>query len=456
MSRDTDFESAALENPEGQFSLDALVAAESQSLEQILNRLNAQTGVQRNEQTPTSSTTAEKLYVSMSGYDTLCEEPAQKLFVAEGPGARARPTGVVENRTVDQCVIHSFGYRIDLAALRTGAKSIQVDDRVTGYNPYKVYTRLQQVLFQAGQATTHLITRRGDIISSTPWNRAPAVNTSAASRGQRINERSISIELESWTTAYNIPFRGTPEAQFRIVGLEPYTDAQIVALGFLLKKLGLWTGLPVNTPLGFTWDAVRGSMGNAGGHTFGTVNYSAIDPTSPYSPGGEWQLPPTWAVGDPLPSYLPSAAWQQRIATYYTSRGTPAGAQISHYARLANVIAALPTYSFETELFEARPSPVYTPAPPPGGENVAAGVAVNNIGDAFARSERMQAFPRSGLYETAPNMNDAVILATSEMAARLAANRDRTLTVPVVRQGLAFDFSSGQWVLATSRIQRPE
>lgn len=454
MSRDTVFEQQALAAPNEEFTPDALIAAEAQSLETVLTRLRAQTAVQRNEDVPASDT-PDALYVSLSGYNALCEVATQSLFVAEGAGARARPTSAVEDRQVDQVVVHSFGYRIDRMALRAGAQSIQVDDRAVGYNPYKVYSRLQQVLFQPGQATTHIITRRGDIISSTPWNRAPAVNTSNAARSLRVNERSISIELESWTTAYNTPFRGANEDTFRVVGQEPYTEAQLVAVSFLLKKLGLWTGLPVQTPLGFTFEDIRSKLGNAGDHTFGTLNYSAMDPSSPYSPGGEFQLPIDWKVGDNIPSYLPAAAWEQRIATYFTSRGVPEGAQISNYARLANIVAALPLYSFETELFETRAEPVYTPAPPEGAENVAAGIAVNNLGEGFARSEQMQAQPRSGLYASAPNTNDAITIATAEVAARLVANRDRTLSVPVVQQGLAFDFSSGQWVLSTSRIQRP-
>lgn len=434
--------------------MDDLEAAQSGSFARILDQLNAQSGIQQNLETPQSALVSpdgtRTLYVSALGYQTLFATAPKTLYVPEGQGARTRPT----NAVVDQVVFHSFGYRIDSTALRAGANSIQVDNRNTGHNPFKVYQRLQQVLFSPRQATSHIITRRGDIISATPWNRAPAVNSGGQAASLRVAERSISIELESWHTAYNVPFRGTPEERFRVLGQMPYTPEQMSAVAFLLKKLGIWSNVDPTNVLGFTYSEVSSKLGAAGGHVPGVVNASVIDRTQVGSPGGEFEFPTTWVTGDAIPSHLDAALWAERVRIYYGALGT--GTPISHFNTIKNVYAALPTYAYETELFETRENALFSATPPAaGGIPAVAQEAANTTGAGFARAQTMQQSNRSGLYEAAPVANDAVITATETYSGRMSSQAQAVVATPVIRNALAFDFGTGRWVIATSRLVSP-
>lgn len=454
MSRDTAYAQQALSENDGLFSMDELEAATTGSFDRILTQLNAQSAIQQNLETPQDAQASpdgtRTLYVSATGYSTLFATAPKTLYVPEGQGARPRPT----NAIVDQVVLSSFGYRIDSTALRAGAQSIQVDNRSTGHNPFKVYQRLQQVLFNARQSTSHIISRRGDIISATPWNRGPAVAGTGQAQSKRVAERAISIELESWHTSYNVPFRGTPEDQFKVLGLMPYTPEQMSALAFLLKKLGLWSQTDPTNPLGFTYPEVSNLVGTAGGHIPGMVNVSVLDRAQSHSPGGEFELPTAWKIGDPIPSHLDATLWNRRLQIYYGSLAP--GTAISHYNTIKQVYTGLPTYAFETELFETRENVLFTATPPEtGGVNAVARIAANTQGEGFARSQAMQQSLRSGLYEAAPIANDAVIQATTEFNARADRTEQAVNATPIMRNALAFDFAQGRWVIATSVTVSP-
>lgn len=452
MARDTTYAQEALSANDSTFSIEALEAAQQNSFDRILSQLSSQAAIQQNLETPTDTSTSPDgsttLYVSPAGYSTLFATQPKTLYLSEGKGARTRPT----NAIVDQVVLHSFGWSIDSVALRAGAKSIQVDSREVGYNPYKVYQRVQQVLFGARQATSHIITRRGDILSACPWNRAPAVNAGGQAANLRVPERSISIELEAWWTGYNVDFRRTPEGDFKILGQMPYTPEQITALAFLLRKLGIWSSCTPTDPLGFTYAQVSNVVGNASGHRPGIVNVSALDRARAGQPGAEFELPKTWKVGDAIPAHLDAPVWQRRLQIYYG--GYAAGTPISAYARVQQAFDALPLYSMQSELFEQRSTTLYSSTPPAvPGAGAAAALAATAQGEGFARAETMQRQGRAGLYEAAPTTNDAVTVAIAQYTGQLGERRDQTPTVPVIRNALAFDFAQGKWVLCTTRVQ---
>lgn len=454
MARNTQYAEQALSANDTTFTTEELQNAGAGSFQQILSQLEAQSGIQQNLEVPqaegVSPDGTRTLYVSSSGYATLFATAPQMLYVPEGLGARERPAGAV----VDQVVLHSFGWRIDSAALRAGANSIQVDNRVTGHNPYKVYQRLQQVLASPRQSTSHIITRRGDIYCATPWNRGPAVNGGGQAQRLHMPERSISIELEEWHTGYNVQHGSVPEDQFRVLSKMPYTPEQLSALAFLLRKLGIWSNVNATTPLGFTFAEAQSKLGTGSGHVPGIVNMSVLDRNQLWSPGGEFELPATWKIGDAIPGHLDRALWEQRVEIYYS--GLAVGTPISHHYTLQQVYAGLPTYALETELFAARETTLYTTRlPASGGVGAAAQAAANDRGAGFVRAQDMQQATRSGLYDAAPVSTDAVMIATAEYAGRMDKTASTQYAVPVVRNALAFDFAQGQWVLATTRIVAP-
>lgn len=451
MSRDTVYTEQALAGNDEFFDEEGFETATTNSYAAILERLGLQGEVAQNLAVPNDDAAATSTYVSRAGFDTLfAGDTPRMLYVPEGNGARDRPEGAV----VDQIVLHSFGYAIDRLALRSGARSIQVDDPSSGHNPYKVAQRLDQVLFGQRQSTSHIITRRGDIISATPWNRAPAVNALGAARPLHVPDRSISVELESWHTAYKVSFRDTPEDAFKVLGQAPYTPAQLTALAFLMKKLGVWSDSDVTTPMGFRFADVRNKLGTASGHVPGIVNASALADTASHSPGGEFEYPIDWELGGPLPSHLNEELYTRRNQLYHAN--TPAGTRISHYFTLKGLYDnTLPVYAFQTELFETRAEPVFegeqTGA---SGAGAAAQSSSNARGSGFARSEIMQTQSRTGLYSAAAIAADAVIRETQAFSGRQATNAEATPAVPVIQRGLAFDFASGQWVVTSTTIVR--
>lgn len=455
MSRNTEYAQRALEANDEFFSVDELEDAENGSFTSILAQLESQREVYRNREDPVqageSPDGTRMLYPSQTGYETLFGGLRPRmLYIPEGDGARERPQDAV----VDQVVLHSFGYAIDKTALRSGARSIQVDDAQRGHNPYKVAQRMQQVLFQSGQSTTHLISRRGDIISATPWNRGPAVNSTGQARSLGVPLRSISIELESWYTSARVPFRGTREADFKVLGLEPYTPEQLSALSFLLKKLGVWSNTRPVAPLGYTFSDVREKLGTSGGHAPGIVNVSVLNAQRKAEPGAEFEFPIAWGIGDPLPPHLDPTLWERRVQLYYS--GLAEGTRISHFATVENAYDALPEYSFASELFEDQPANLFSERPPDqGGQNAAAQEAINARGNGYARSQRLQGRSRANQYDAAAVSTDATIQTTAAYATRQAQTAATQVATPIIRNALAFDFATGQWVIATSRLDAP-
>ncbi len=445
--RQTSYLEEAVARPDTEFSVEELASAEAQGFERILSQLDAQRAVQRNDDTPqvpgVSVDSTPELYLSDAGFSALFGVPPSIQYTVEGQGARSRPTGMLAS----QVILGSFGYAIDVAVLRTGARSIQVDAG-TGHNPFKVYQRLQQVLFQPRQSVSHLITRRGDIFCCCPWNRAPA---SPSRIVPNATDNAIVVELESLHTADTVAYKGTPEADFKVLGLEPYTPEQRAALAFILKKLGLWTQTDPTTPLGFTLGDVRQKIGQ----TPGILPLSALNPDTDNSPGGEFFLPIGWRYGDALPPWIDTPAWAQRLALRYSAYSD---APVSHYEQVQALYTSVtPAYSIETELFRPVSQTVFTAHPP--RRRGAAGVseaAVNAQGEGFARSVQMQSSLRSGFYRAGPVANAAMANATEAHILRIERDADTPARVPRVINALGFNFETGQWDALTTVIDKGE
>ena len=459
-TRTTPFVTAALAANDDEFTADSLLAANQNSFSRILSAYGEQASIQRNEATPSSTTTDESgqpiLHVSDVGYRELFSETAQMitLYAAEGVQQRDRPAEALSSRQVDQVVLHNFGYIIDRAALSAGARSIQVEPQ-TGHNPYKVYNRLQQVLSGTSAGTTHVISRRGDIYNVLPWSKAPPANASRALADLQVEGRSISIDLEAWYTTYHTPFRGTEDTEFRIVGLMPYTEQQLTALAFLMKKLGLWCTSNVISALGYTASEVRSKLGNGNEHVPGFVNYSAYAPNEKFAPGGEFELPTGYRLGDPLPAHLQTnaEAWNKRFQLLYTNQGYAAGSPLAAIDRLTSIAASIRNFSFETDLFTELTAPsMFEAAPPETTLAAASETAIAAAGSGYSRAQTMQSTVRARLYEAAAVSLDAAATAAAELEAQHAASIATTVTVPVTSSALCFDFNQQVWGYQQVRI----
>jgi hypothetical protein len=221
-----------------------------------------------------------------------------------------------------------------------------------------------------------------------------------------------------------------------------------------MKKFGGWSGSDVTTPLGFRFADVRNKIGTGSGRVAGIVNASALSNTPTFSPGGEFEYPTDWKTGTPLPSHLNEELYTRRNQLYYAN--APEGTLISHFHTVKSLYdVTLPVYSFQTEIFEARTAPVFEGEQAgASGAGAAAQSSSNARGEGFTRSEAIQMQTRTGLYSAAAIAADAVVRETQAFSGRQAANAQATPAVPVIQRALAFDFASGQWVLATTTIVR--
>lgn len=446
------FSEQALAASDSTFTPDELASATTGGFGQLITLLAEQTQVQRNEGVGRGAQISTDRYVSYAGFSALVSGATAEYTRSDIARGRQRPTEVRESdpSMVDQVVLRSFGWTVDRAALVAGSRSIRVDALDTGHNPYKVFARLQEATLQQHKGPSHLITRRGDIYSVVPWDRAPDCNTSQYAQQKSIADRAISIELEAWHTAYQVPYSRQHELDFRIKAMMPYTPAQMLALAFLLRKLAVWCGQDPTPCLGFTTQQLGALVGNGGDHRPGVIVESAFGTHAVMSPGGEWQLPPDYELGAPLPGHLTpnAAAWNERLRLHYTSKGVAQGAQISHFKTLKDAFDTLPVYDATTELFEpAGALSVYTADPGGPTANAAASAAGDATGEAYARSQRMQGSLRNQLYDAASVANEATNTALQLQAMRVNAGRTAKLSVPVIRNALAFNFATGEWTI---------
>lgn len=461
MAQDTEFAAEALSANNQTFSMDALQAAQVNSFDRILSRLSNQSQIQRNQETPAvdgeSPDGTHTLYISRIDFDRLQAEGPRLYYILEGTGASSRPQGAIDEGLVDQVVLHSFGYSIDRVAVIRGARSIQVDSPEIGHNPYKVSNRMQQILQQPRQSTSHLITRRGDIICATPWNRCPAVNRFSSMANNHVERRSISIELESWHTTYKTRLEPNREDDFKIIGLMPYTPQQLTSLAFILRKFSVWAnGGDMTYALGFTRSELSAVLGEGSSHIAGIAPLSAITGVQT-SPGGEFVLPAAWKLGDQLPPWLSSkaAAWTQRHNLYYRNAGWSEGSPISAFAAVRGTYDALPTYSLAAEVFENREDHIFAAAAAGDGASASASAAIIDAGEGYSRSQEMTTMQRSGLYAAAPVAADAVITAAQIAQAQRMAAAFTSPAIPVVQRAVSFDFSTGRWGTTTVRSASP-
>jgi len=462
MASDTEFAREALSANNQTFTVDALYAAQVNTFDRILSRLSNQAGVQRNQETPAVSGSSpdgtQALYVSKEGYSRLFTQGPRILYVPEGEGATSRDPGAVDQGLIDQVVIHSFGYTIDRMAVAGGSRSIQVDSPEVGHNPYKLYNRLQQVLSQPRQSTTHLISRRGDIICATPWNRSPAVNRFRQLPENHVERRSISIELESWHTTYKAPYDANREHDFKVLGLMPYTSAQMIALAFLLRKLSTWANnVDMTYTLGFTRSEVSSKLGEGNAHHAGLVPVFAITGDMTML-GGEWVLPDGWTLGDPLPSWLQPqrALWDRRHDLYFRAGGVSEGTSLSPYTELKGLYDSMPVYDMATEVFENRDDAIFAAARNGDGTASTANASIVDAGEGYARAQSMQSAQRSGMYAASPIAVDAVVTAAYIAHAQRMAAAFTTPSIPYVRNAIAFDFEQAQWTVATVPSAPPD
>lgn len=380
-------------------------------------------------------------------------------YVPPKDGGLSRPRARDPARSaanVFQVCLHSFGGAVDIGTLGTGAaRSIPVDP-ATGYSPVRLLNGLGEFIKGSrGVGIHHLISRRGDIFNSSSWDDVAnhAGGPLAQSSGARPNLNSIGIELEEWFIRHDGPGSRINLVSDRV----PYTEEQLTAIAFIVKKLNTWT----NNGVALRWlgpgnETVQALLAK----TPGFFNHSAMNPNHG-DPEGEWELPEGYQIGDPFP-----ARWEERRRTYqkrinfYYGNYAP-GTVISHWDRLFEKVNRIRTFNATTEIFDtslaAAPSLVEVPSitsNATGGVAVAQ-TAVRDRVSSMQRSQLMTNVNRAEFYLAAQNQNNAVAAAFAEHARALLAVTTPTRTPPIITDAVAFDFSTGKWVTASTTINTP-
>ena len=369
-----------------------------------------------------------------------------------GEGFTARRRG---HPLVHFCV-HSFGKSFDINSIKNSTSLSVAADPETGYNPHRFYNGVRVLIGASSRKRVgihHVISRRGDIVNSVPWNfeaRHAGAARGASHPGGVAG--SIGLELEMWYVKDSRRRNVNP-----VLDQVPYADPQMIALAFIFKKWMTWTQQPGMAqwlgPLSEECHArIRAKEP-------GCFQHSDLRPKG--DAGGEFHFPVDWVTGDPMPPGPPSSvprqyqAWVDRW--YGTQRGTP----ISGWYKLFTLAERMRTPDLQTEIFDTSieagrrinlPSPV---SPNGTGSTAVAQRQARDMAIGVDRSQRSQSRSRADIYSDAQSTNSALAqtfqIARSNNAAVVAALG----TNPVIVDGLGFDYTKGLWVNQTTSNSTP-
>ncbi len=372
-------------------------------------------------------------------------------------------------------VMHSFGRGFDARALRNGQRTVAIDP-TTGHNPRRFAIGLNTLVNSealnaagdaagqlAGAAIHHLVSLRGDLVSSVPWDTRANHGEGGHYTGLGVNDHSIGIEHEEWFAA-PAPSRGHPiEPRFReIEDHGPYSEEQFACDAFILKKLSAYTGRDYANYLGAD-EPCRENIRNG---VIGCFNHSStsqhIGPNGTTvghaDPGGDFYLPIDYELRVSNFSSMPetrdrAGAWQRRMDIWYAD--VPTGTRIQPYARIFDKVGRLRSFNLQTEVFDPSIGGgvvTVVPTTPTGTySRVLAEESARDRLTGFDRASRLATSTRVGLYAAAPDTSAAVQTALARASSRLSSIADHTLRLPVVISALGFDFGSGLWVNESTR-----
>ncbi len=352
-------------------------------------------------------------------------------------------------------VMHSFGGDFDLYRLRNrNVRSVPVDAD-TGFNPARYYSGVRELVAPGSQKSIHhLISRRGDLTNSAPWDTIAfhgggPLNAALKAIISSINHVSIGVELEEYFIRHDDEKVLNP-----IINRVPYTEEQYAVLAFLLKKYIVWTG---NTDI-LKWlgpDTIsRVRAGESGCVIHRTFHPSHGDPSA------EFLFPQGFKKGDPIPDFLHTDENGNKTAALYEKRielfwgDVPNGTPLSAWDKIFDKVSKIRAFNLDGEVFDTSfdKDRIQLETPIITGTHLAA-VANLSGRDRITQVQRSQAIQtqsRTELYSRAQTATATVKSNIEEHAARVVYVTSKVAVEPTITNAIVFDYTTGQWTRQTT------
>lgn len=411
----------------------------------------------------------------------------------------------VTNFEVRAVVLHSFGGALDKGILSNNRTASEITSEPdTNFNPRRFFNGVETLSSDRSASAVHnIISRRGDLVNSVSWDDkarhgggdSPGHPAVTRSKGFDLNAMSLGIELEE----HYVRFTANPRfSQLNFTSIDgirnkaPYTEQQLVVIAFLLKKLqnytnnvfeikhlgwALWADLMDPGAPGrgtFPW-ADNLLAGNTGLMQHWYNNFGHSDPR------GQFDVPPNFTIADAsdisrLKQTYADDGWsvstrfanlkKENIDYFYTARpragagintATPfaPNTDISGWSRLARYVSRIRDFNLATEVFDRNlaqlPIQVLNITRVTQGPGALRAAQVAGVGrtESVNRVSAMQTQARTNYYGQGEQNASVASNVYAQSANRIVQVTRNVAEAIVVQNGLAFDYSTGNWVAST-------
>jgi len=381
---------------------------------------------------------------SIAGFPTTTSTPS---FRYSPP-----PTAVerAEKDVILNVVFQSFGSEHDLAALNNNnAQSVSVDP-ATGHSVERFNLGLKSFTGNKTSSIHHIVSRNGDLVNSVSWDQLGRYISNSAIRPS-IQSRSIGVALEARFRRHSKEvaqrFNLNQKTLDPVLNLAPFTERQYFVCAFILKKLKIWLGNDdILSWLGAGSDTISALQSQAPG----CVNYvdAASKPSSLLGPNAEFLLPTNYKKGDPLPSHLSGdPRWEKRIAIFY--EGVPNGTLLSAWGRIFEKVEAIREYNLASEIFDTSIANEILDVTAPtisGAVHVAAAekTGANKVNQ-YRRATLLQDVSRANFFSKSTANAETSSAVMRRRAAQIMTVSESSSSVPIIEEGLCFNYETGQW-----------
>lgn len=344
-----------------------------------------------------------------------------------------------------QLCMHAFGLTWSRARMLRTPEAIQPASDEFGYNPYRFLNGIRDMVTPKSQggrnvAVHHFVSRRGDICNMAPWDNQAS---HAAGYAQR---RSIAIELE--THLVRDTTLGRAQQLNYTTAVPPYTQEQLLACAFIVKKMLAWT--PNNQILRF-FGVDEEARRLVRAHAPGMFTHHTVARRSKVDAYCEFEFPVGYRKGDPYPDHptfnTTPGIWNRRIERFHADK--PDGALLSAWDDLFTKVRRIRTFNLQTEVFDSsvgrRIIDVDAPAVEGSGPTAAAGSAARIRTVGVIRSQDMSGTSRAGLYQAARGVSTTSARVWDDARTRTEQVATRTTRIPIVTGSLCFNYTTGLW-----------
>ena len=360
------------------------------------------------------------------------------------------------NDEIHFIVMHSFGRGYDKPRLNKTKNRVVAIDPKTGHSPARFSNGIRTFVQpdeDNKNSIHHLISLRGDFVNMVAWDNRCQHGGGGSPSGLKvgINDNAIGIEHEEWMT------KSPNKTHVRdLIDQGPFSEQQYALDAFVIKKLEAYTEKSFTKYLGGSTDTLRSNINNKVNGCFNHANIS-----SHHDPGAEFFIPPGFELKKtPISEILvhpktgTAKEWEARFALWYGD--LPEGFKLSAYDRIFAKVARIRAFDMSSEVFDPSINRALVGMVVPDATGayttLAAQRASKTIIAGVTRAEKM-VVERSTVFAQSNAHATAVSSAWSRHAGKLSQLSSQATRLPVVKNGVAFDYTSGVWINADTPSQ---